>query len=91
MRYLSELKPEQVKRLYYLREGLNKKGNKDTMAGLVRDAVNYYLSSADEEAIKLGEKLTNQKEKRRTRKSKTELRQEGLSFADRSLLTDGEL
>ena len=89
MRYLSELKPEQVKRLYYLREGLKKKGNKDTMAGLVRDAVNYYLNSADEEAIKLGEKLTNQKEKRRIRKPKTESRQEGLSFADRSLLIDG--
>ena len=89
MKYLNELTSEQIKKLYYLREGQKSEGKKSTMSGLVRDAVNCYLSSADEEAINLGEKLTNQKEKRRTRKSKTELRQEGLSFTDRSLLIDG--
>ncbi|MBT9151543.1 MAG: hypothetical protein DDT40_01739 [candidate division WS2 bacterium] len=43
MRYLSELKPEQIRKLYYLREYQKTQSKKSTMSGLVREAVDLYL------------------------------------------------
>ncbi len=43
MTYLSELKPEQIKKLYYLREYQKAQHKKSTMSGLVREAVDLYL------------------------------------------------
>ena len=62
MRYLSELTPEQVKKLYYLREGLKNNGQKTTMAGLVRDATDKHLEGFKKD-IRVGKELTEQKER----------------------------
>lgn len=49
MRYLSELKSEQVERLYYLREYQKSQDKKSTMSGLVREAVDLYLVNYEKE------------------------------------------
>ena len=52
MKYLSELKPEQVKKLYYLREYQKSQDKKSTMSGLVREAVDLYLVNYEKEIDK---------------------------------------
>ena len=63
MKYLNELTPEQIEKLYYLREGQKSEGKKSTMSGLVRDAVDKHFEGFEED-IRIGKELTEQKERK---------------------------
>jgi len=45
--YTPKLKEEQIRKLYQLREEFKKGGKKITMAGMVREAVDKYISSLE--------------------------------------------
>lgn len=59
--YLIQLKPEQLKNLYYLREAQKKNGQKSTIAGIVRQAVENWLTYNKNE-ITQGNNLVLEKE-----------------------------
>jgi len=59
--YLIQLTPEQLKRLYYLREEQKEKGQKSTIAGIVREAVENWLTYYKNEVIQ-GNNLVSEKE-----------------------------
>ena len=53
--YSPEVKEEQIKRLYKVKEWFRSKGVRTTMAGLARDAIEDHLGTWEEEMEK-GEK-----------------------------------
>ena len=59
--YLIQLTPEQLKRLYYLREELKEKGQKSTIADIVREAVENWLTYYENKVIQ-GNNLISEKE-----------------------------
>lgn len=59
--YLLKIDQDQMKKLYYLREYLKETGLKDTIAGLVREAITHYLVNKEAE-IKNGNEVVEKRE-----------------------------
>ena len=49
MAYLLKIKPEQMEKLYCLREERKNKGQKSSITGMVRDAIAWYLGKHEDE------------------------------------------
>lgn len=58
--YSQRIEGEHIRRLFWLKEGFKSLGVKITMVGLVREALDRYLSSKEEE---LEQKLANKNER----------------------------
>jgi hypothetical protein len=61
--YLLKIQPEQMEKLYYLREERKNNGEKSSIAGIVRDAINSHLSGTETE-VRSGRRLVLEKEQR---------------------------
>jgi tRNA A22 N-methylase len=84
MPYLLKIDPNQMEKLYFLREWRKNQGQKSSIAGMVREAIKNYLSKASDE-IKKGHCLItervykqNELEKEYVRK-KTEVARERMN------------
>jgi hypothetical protein len=54
MPYLLKIDPNQTEKLYYLREWRKNQGQKSTIAGIVKEAIEEYLSKTSNEVEKGG-------------------------------------
>ncbi len=62
--YLLKIKPEQMKKLYYLREERKRNNKKSSIVGIVRDAIDLYLKEHKEEYKKVRFRLPKSSEEK---------------------------